>query len=227
MSDSRARSIHPKRLTLAWLVLLGGVAVIGSYAYSLGIDPATRAGLWGSVPRALLPGYTASMALTAAGFFAYTFFLLVHVDPNKARIAGRLRYSLFRGPSRSGGAEPEAVQGGRPTAPASRLPAAPSAGDRRPHPAQDWRPSPRRCLRPARRYHRRGDGPGRREGRPTPGRSDPGVGPGRRARLPPGDGGPSRCREQNPAGSTRPSASLRRSFPSPLEPGPTCRRARS
>jgi hypothetical protein len=97
VSDSRARSIHPKRLTLAGLVLLGGAAVTGSYAYSLGIDPATRAGLWGGVPRALLPGYTASMALAAAGFFAYTFFLLVQVDPDKARIAGRLRYSLFHG----------------------------------------------------------------------------------------------------------------------------------
>jgi hypothetical protein len=84
-------------MTLAGLVLLGGVAVIGSYAYSLSIDPATRAGLWGGVPQSLLPVYTASMALAAAGFFAYTYYLLVHVDPDKALIAGRLQYSLFHG----------------------------------------------------------------------------------------------------------------------------------
>jgi len=97
VNDSKAKSIHPKKLALAGIVLVGGVAVIGSYAYRLGIDPATRAGLWGGVPRALLPGYTASMALAAAGFFAFTYFLLVHADPDEARIAGRLRYSLFLG----------------------------------------------------------------------------------------------------------------------------------
>ena len=97
MNGRKAKSIHPKKLALAWIVLLGGVAVLGSYAYSLSIDPATRAGLWGGVPQSLLPGYTASMALAATGFFAYTYFLLVHVDPDKARIAGRLRYSLFHG----------------------------------------------------------------------------------------------------------------------------------
>jgi hypothetical protein len=37
------------------------------------------------------------MALVAAGFFAYTYFLLVHVDPDKAQIADRLRHSLFHG----------------------------------------------------------------------------------------------------------------------------------
>lgn len=61
------------------------------------MDPATRASLWGGVPQPLLPGYTASMALVAAGFFAYTYFLLGHIDPDKAQIAGRPRYSLFHG----------------------------------------------------------------------------------------------------------------------------------
>jgi hypothetical protein len=41
MNDSQAKSIHPKKLTLAGIVLLGGVAVIGSYAFSLSIDPTT------------------------------------------------------------------------------------------------------------------------------------------------------------------------------------------
>jgi len=95
--NRQAQSIHPQKLTLTGIVLLGGMAVLASYAYSLAIDPATRAGLWGGVPRALLPVYTASMALAAAGVFAFTYFLLVQVDPDRALIAGRLRYSLFHG----------------------------------------------------------------------------------------------------------------------------------
>jgi hypothetical protein len=89
--------MHPQKQRMAGIVLLGGAAVLVSYAYSLAIDPATRAGLWGGVPQALLPGYVASMALAAAGFFAFTYFLFVHVDPDRARIAGRFRYSLFLG----------------------------------------------------------------------------------------------------------------------------------
>jgi len=93
----RARSAHPKRATLAGIVLAGGMAVLVSYAYSLGIDPTVRSGLWGGVPQWLLPGYTASMALAAAGFFAFTYFLLARVDPDEALIAGRSRYGLFHG----------------------------------------------------------------------------------------------------------------------------------
>jgi hypothetical protein len=37
--------MHPQRRTLAWIVLLGGAAVLVSYAYSLGLAPATQASL--------------------------------------------------------------------------------------------------------------------------------------------------------------------------------------
>ena len=96
-NSNRNKSIHPKKLSLAAIVLLGGAAVLASYAYILVIDPATRDSLWGGVPPGLLPGYTASMVLAAAGYFAFTYFLFFHVDPDRARIAGRFRYSLFHG----------------------------------------------------------------------------------------------------------------------------------
>jgi hypothetical protein len=83
--------IHPKKRRLAQIVLLGGTAVLASYAYSLAIAPATRAGLWGGVPPAMLPGYIVSMALAAGGYFAFTYFLFAHVDPDRAQIAGRFR----------------------------------------------------------------------------------------------------------------------------------------
>jgi hypothetical protein len=80
---------------LAWIVLLGGAAVVTSYAYTLGLDPATQAGLWGGVPPALLPAYAGSMVLAAGGYFAFTLYLYFRVDPEEARIAGRFGFSLF------------------------------------------------------------------------------------------------------------------------------------
>jgi hypothetical protein len=82
---------------MVWIVLLGGGAVVLSYAYILGLDPATQADLWGGVPPALLPAYGASMALATGGFFAFTFFLLFRTDPDRVRIAGRFGYGLFSG----------------------------------------------------------------------------------------------------------------------------------
>jgi hypothetical protein len=89
--------VHPQKRRMVWIVLLGGVAVLTSYAYSLGIDPATQASLWGGVPQELLPAYVAFMALATAGYFAFTYFLLFRVDPDRAWIAGRFGYGLFHG----------------------------------------------------------------------------------------------------------------------------------
>jgi hypothetical protein len=95
--DQEGSFVHPQKRTMTWIVLLGGVAVLGSYAYVLGIDPATQIGLWGGVPPALLPAYVASMALATAGYFAFTYFLLFRVEPDRAQIAGRFGFSLFSG----------------------------------------------------------------------------------------------------------------------------------
>jgi hypothetical protein len=84
-----------RKRTLAWIIVLGGAAVLLSYASILLVDPATRADLWGGVPADLLPAYVTSMLLAAAGFFAYTSFLLFAVDPGRTRIAGRFGYGLF------------------------------------------------------------------------------------------------------------------------------------
>jgi hypothetical protein len=88
--------LHPQQRRLGWIVMLGGAAVLASYAYSLGIDRATQRGLWGGVPPALLPAYVASMAMATAGFFAYTYFLLFCAEPGRVRVAGRLGYGVFQ-----------------------------------------------------------------------------------------------------------------------------------
>jgi hypothetical protein len=89
--------MHPQKRTLVWIVLLGGVAVLVSYAYILSFDPSRQAALWGGVPPALLPAYVTSMALAMVGYFAFTYFLLFPADPDRVRIASRFGYGLFHG----------------------------------------------------------------------------------------------------------------------------------
>lgn len=65
-----------RRRTMASINLFGGIAVLGSYAYCLLSYPAQAGDFWGGVPDGLRPVYTANMFLAAAGYFAFTFFLL-------------------------------------------------------------------------------------------------------------------------------------------------------
>lgn len=87
--------MHREQKTLAWLNVIGGLAVLGSYAYGLGAHPETRHALWGAVPQSIQPLYTISMLLAAIGYFPFTFLLLFRVEPAQARIAGRLGYGWF------------------------------------------------------------------------------------------------------------------------------------
>jgi len=68
-----------KALTLA-INGLGGAAVLGSYAYCLLSYPAQVGDFWGGVPEGLRPVYTANMFFAAAGYLAFTFFLLFRVE---------------------------------------------------------------------------------------------------------------------------------------------------
>jgi hypothetical protein len=75
-----------------WLLLainlLGGSAVIGSYIWGLsGRSNATDL-LWGGVSVSIRPFYTAGMLLAAAGYFAFTYFILLRMDPAKIKIFG-------------------------------------------------------------------------------------------------------------------------------------------
>ncbi|TFH28599.1 MAG: hypothetical protein E4H00_08485 [Myxococcales bacterium] len=67
--------------------VIGGVAVLGSYAYGLLTYPNAGTVLLGGVPEALRPLYTASMLSATVGYFAFTGFLLFAVDPDRVRLA--------------------------------------------------------------------------------------------------------------------------------------------
>jgi hypothetical protein len=82
-----------------WLMLLinllGGAAVLGSYAH--GFRTHTDAGrvLWGGVPESMRPFYTAGMFVAAVGYLAFTHFVLFRLDPSATRVCGRFGFGLF------------------------------------------------------------------------------------------------------------------------------------
>jgi hypothetical protein len=83
--------MHPAKRTLLWINVVGGVAVLGSYAWGIATH-ADPGAVWGGVPEWLKPAYTASMLAAAAGYFLFTGFVLFAVDAERVRIAGRWRF---------------------------------------------------------------------------------------------------------------------------------------
>jgi len=84
-----------RRRTLGWLNVIGGIAVLGSYAHGILTHPETRGEVWGGVPEGLRPLYGISMWLAAAGYLAFTGFVLRGLDPREVRLAGGFGYGAF------------------------------------------------------------------------------------------------------------------------------------
>jgi len=74
--------------------VVGGIAVLGSYAYGLLAHPENGQALWGGVPKDLRSLYVAGMPDAALGYLAFTYHLLLRVDPELARI-GKLQFGIF------------------------------------------------------------------------------------------------------------------------------------
>jgi hypothetical protein len=86
--------LNSKRLFLL-INLLGGSAVLGSYAWGLASRPEASSLLWGGTPQAIRPLYTVCMLLAAAGYFAFTPLIAFRLDPKAARVYRRLGYAAF------------------------------------------------------------------------------------------------------------------------------------
>jgi hypothetical protein len=76
--------------------VLGGAAVIGSYAWGLLTHPGTGNLLWGTIPAGAIPFYVASMILAAIGYILFTVHLLFILDPAKVQINIRAGFGGFR-----------------------------------------------------------------------------------------------------------------------------------
>ena len=87
--------MHPQRRSMVWINVLGGSAILASYAYGIASNPLTRGDVWGGVPETLRPLYTITMLLAAAGYFAFGYFVFFKVDPDEARIGDRFGFGAF------------------------------------------------------------------------------------------------------------------------------------
>ena len=88
-------ALHPAKRALLWINLLGGIAVLASYAHGLASHPTLRGDVWGGVPDALRPVYSVNMLLATLGYFAFSYFVFFRVDPERSRIAGRFGFGAF------------------------------------------------------------------------------------------------------------------------------------
>jgi hypothetical protein len=87
--------MNPKRRPLLTINLLGGVAVLSSYAWGMRTHPNAANVLWGGVPASLRPFYTVGMFLAAAGYFAFICFILFGLDPEKTRVWHHSGFGTF------------------------------------------------------------------------------------------------------------------------------------
>ncbi|MBN2258179.1 MAG: hypothetical protein JW704_10195 [Anaerolineaceae bacterium] len=86
--------MHQLKKSLILINILGGLAVLGSYAWGFLTFPNAADILWGGVPPDLRPVYTVSMFLAAAGYFIFSIFIL-HLDADKAEIPKKNGYRIF------------------------------------------------------------------------------------------------------------------------------------
>jgi hypothetical protein len=89
------RRLHPQKRALVWINLLGGTAVLASYAWNLLAHPEAGGDFWGGVPAAMQSGYVVTMLLAATGYFAFTRFIF-RLRPAQVKIAGRFDYRSFQ-----------------------------------------------------------------------------------------------------------------------------------
>jgi uncharacterized membrane protein len=75
--------------------VIGGIAVIGSYVQGILSHPGTGNALWGGIPSSMRLYYTIGMLLSAAGYFAFSYFILFRIEPEGLKIAGVFNYLAF------------------------------------------------------------------------------------------------------------------------------------
>jgi hypothetical protein len=87
--------VYTQQLTLGLINIVGGVLVLGSYAHGLITHPANRDAIWGGVPEAIKPLYTANMLFAAAGYLAFTYFVMFRLNPDNVQLANLSGYKVF------------------------------------------------------------------------------------------------------------------------------------
>ena len=84
-----------ERLLLLVLNVLGGLAVLGSYAHGIFTHEQPGAALWGGLPTAMRPLYQLSMLPATVGYLAFTHYVYFRLDPVATRLPFGLGYGAF------------------------------------------------------------------------------------------------------------------------------------
>jgi hypothetical protein len=87
--------MHQCKWLMLVINLVGGVAVLGSYALGTASHPEAGQLLWGGVPSAIRTIYTAGMFLAAIGYCAFDYFILFRLDPDQVRVTDRIGFGVF------------------------------------------------------------------------------------------------------------------------------------
>ena len=87
--------MHPQKRLLIFIILIGGLAVVGSYVLGVLARPEAARALWGGVPEGIQSIISINMFLGAAGFFLFTYFIVFRLDAAVVRISDRYGYGLF------------------------------------------------------------------------------------------------------------------------------------
>jgi hypothetical protein len=87
--------MHPQKKQWLAINVLGGVAVLGSYAHGLITHPETRNLLWGDMPGPLQGVYGVTMWLATAGYLVFMQYVFFRVDPVEARVGKRVGFGVI------------------------------------------------------------------------------------------------------------------------------------
>jgi len=80
-----------------WVAInvVGGTAVLGSYAHGLTTHPQTREMLWGDMPAPLQNIYGVTMWLAAAGYLVFMHHVFFRIDTAEARVGERFGFGVI------------------------------------------------------------------------------------------------------------------------------------
>lgn len=82
---------------MKWVAInvVGGAAVLGSYAHGLITHPDTRVFVWGNVPDPLREIYTVTMWLAATGYLVFMHHVFFRVDAREVRVGQHFGFGVI------------------------------------------------------------------------------------------------------------------------------------
>ncbi|MDD5604411.1 MAG: hypothetical protein RBR99_05705 [Dehalococcoidales bacterium] len=84
-----------QQVGLLVLMVIGGIAVLGSYVFGVKNQAGGTSLLWGGIPQAIRPVYTVSMLVAATGYFFVIYHVLFNLQPSAVKIFESLDYNVF------------------------------------------------------------------------------------------------------------------------------------